>query len=100
MKLPHDLFRHTMRFQNPQTKTAEMILNVIKTLHEVEETWHNYYPYRSERKGFQATEECCTSFSTWAAESLSVNKHKPEIFYRWAINQYLPSDWYTNHRYI
>ena len=82
LKMPEDLFRHTMRFHNPQTKTAELISALKKTLELAQVEFAKCFPYRFERKGFQAVEEMCKGFSTFVSP-----KH-PSLFYNWAINPF------------
>jgi len=82
LKMPDDLFRHTMRLYNPQTKTAGLISALKKKLEWCEVEFEKYNPNRFERKGFQATQEMCDAFST------IVSPKHPDLFFKWAIEQF------------
>ena len=84
MKLPHDLFRHTMRFQNPQTKTGEIIEELITTHTVIQEAYHEVHPSQNKN----TTDESCMVWGQWAANNLSVNCRKYDIFFQWALRQY------------
>ena len=84
LNLPTDLFRHTMVFYNPQTKTAGLIKDMQEKLLLCEDNYFAANPIRWERKGFQATEEMCVMFS-----ELVAYPPKPRLFYNWAVQQYI-----------
>ena len=86
-KLPTDLFKHTMKFYNPVHPTAQLLKELHSVLGEAEKYFHRTYPYRFERKGFQATCEMIEGFQSYCRVEL---KHKGcDVLNSWATNQFI-----------